>query len=101
MLCWVHLGIFAQVNDVFPVIAMIVIHGTCHGSNDCHWSVQMMINGIMVQVQMVLFRAPANSGSSWQCTHILCMPGPSEGVALLKDVEVWLIMSKISRHDAD
>ena len=45
MLCLVHLGIFAQVDDVVQVIAMVVIRGTYHDSNDCHWSVQVMING--------------------------------------------------------
>ena len=66
------------------VIVIIVIDGTCHGSNDCHWSVEMMINGIMVQVQiMVLLREPANSCSNGQC-KVLCMPGHSEGRALLK-----------------
>ena len=96
MHCWVRLGISTQVNDIIQVIAVIVIHGTCHGSNDCHWSVQMMINGIMVQVQMVLVRAPANSGSNWQCTHVLCMSGHSEGVAVLKECAQKAIGGSVS-----
>ena len=96
MHCWVHLGISAQVNDSIQVIAVIVIHGTCHGSNDCHWSVQMMINGIMVQVQMVLLRAPAHSGSNGQCTRVLCMPGHSEGRALLRSCTQKVIGGSVS-----